>query len=69
MNTVPVVNGNNINLYSNGVRRGSINDVRDIAGAPVIYNNNINVPVKQSDGSIVTKQYDERTGIYKGTLY
>lgn len=69
MNTIPVVNGKNIHLYSDGVRRGTINDVSGIAGTPVIYNNNINVPVRQSDGSIVTKQYDERTGTYKSTLY
>lgn len=69
MNTVPVVNGNNINLFSNGVRRDTISDIKNIVETPVIYNNNIYVSVRQSDGSVVTKQYDERTGIYKGTLY
>ena len=73
MNTVPIVNNNNVKLYngSNGFLRttATVCNGDTIVGAPIMYNNTVNVPVKMSTGGTAVRQYDERTGMYKTTLY
>ena len=71
MNKIPIVNGNNVRLYNsnNGMPHTTVYNNDTIVGTPVVSNNTVNVPVKLSTGGTACRQYDERTGMYKTTIY
>lgn len=70
MNVIPVVDGKNINLYENGLRRTTIHDPGTVVGTPYASGDTIIAQV-MVDGSAApqTRQYDARTGQLITTLY
>ena len=68
MNTVPIVDGKNVNLYTNGLKRTTICGINNIVNTPTVTNGNINIQTNVN-GKIVSQQFDERTGHYKTSLY